>query len=237
MVSKWRWNHDGSIISSFCFLGRRFFPRCFLSNHSSSSCADKKGSVAPYFRKLGNPIELQNFSLSVHTHSAGCVFWVQITDLEWLLETSENKIVMSSIPLNLAEIFGRICKAINQSNGCRSHLQKIQVFCFSVNNYNYLNRQAVDQWWAFNDAFSLTNWSSFFGLPKSIDYQKRDVTLTDERLENKIHLICRGNAATHYRTLSPVVSVQMRPHLWAHFRADQTSEKFCPYAISNPGNS
>ena len=70
MVSEWRWNHDGSIISSFCFLGRRFFPRCFLSNLSSSSYQVKIG-VEPHILEefLENPL---SFTISVclckHSH-------------------------------------------------------------------------------------------------------------------------------------------------------------------------
>lgn len=56
IVNQWRWNHDGSIISSFCFLGRRFFPRCFLSNHSSSSCC---ALSSPFF--LISSSSLNNF--------------------------------------------------------------------------------------------------------------------------------------------------------------------------------
>lgn len=78
MVSMWRWNHDGSMISSFCFLGRRFFPRCFLSNHSSSSCTDEKTTsewsqirdITPSIWRAANTFQLKH-----RLQAVGFCYW------------------------------------------------------------------------------------------------------------------------------------------------------------------
>ena len=111
------------------------------------------------------------FFVCANTHTSQVWILSQTMDL---FKATEDRIVMWSIP------FERIYKAIKQLSACKCQ-QKNQVFYFSVND-NLTGRPLHTD----KPSMLFTNKLKlpFSSKPKPIDYPKRDITLTNECLEN-----------------------------------------------------